>query len=68
MAQINEYDILQHLRDPDTKRKAFEQMVNVYSRKLYWQIHYLIQNHEDADDVLQNTFIKAWRRIDNFKG
>ncbi len=68
MAQINEYDILQHLRDPDTKRKAFEQMVNVYSRKLYWQIHYLIQNHEDTDDVLQNTFIKAWRGIDNFKG
>jgi RNA polymerase sigma-70 factor (ECF subfamily) len=43
-------------------------MVNVYSRKLYWQIHYLLQNHEDTDDVLQNTFIKAWRGIDNFKG
>ena len=68
MAQIDEHEILRHLRDPDTKRKAFEQMVNVYSRKLYWQIHYLLQNHEDTDDVLQNTFIKAWRGIDNFKG
>lgn len=68
MAQIDEHEILQHLRDPKTKRKAFAQMVSVYSRKLYWQIHYLLQNHEDTDDVLQNTFIKAWRGIDNFKG
>ena len=68
MAHIDEQEILQRLQDPATKRKAFEQMVNVYSRKLYWQIHYLLQNHEDTDDVLQNTFIKAWKGIDNFKG
>jgi RNA polymerase sigma-70 factor (ECF subfamily) len=68
MAHIDEHEILQRLQDPAAKRKAFEQMVNVYSRKLYWQIHYLLQNHEDTDDVLQNTFIKAWRGIDNFKG
>lgn len=68
MAHIDEHEILRRLQDPATKRKAFEQMVNVYSRKLYWQIHYLLQNHEDTDDVLQNTFIKAWRGIDNFKG
>lgn len=68
MAHIDEHEILQRLQDPATKRKAFEQMVNVYSRKLYWQIHYLLQNHEDTDDVLQNTFIKAWKGIDNFKG
>ena len=68
MAHIDEHEILQRLQDPAAKRKAFEQMVNVYSRKLYWQIHYLLQNHEDTDDVLQNTFIKAWKGIDNFKG
>ena len=68
MAHIDEHEILQRLQDPAAKRKSFEQMVNVYSRKLYWQIHYLLQNHEDTDDVLQNTFIKAWKGIDNFKG
>ena len=67
MAHIDEHEILQRLQDPATKRKAFEQMVNVYSRKLYWQIHYLLQNHEDTDDVLQNTFIKAWVNLADFK-
>lgn len=66
MAKVNEQDIILRLRNPQTKRKAFEDMVNGYSRQLYWQIHHLTQNHEDTDDVLQNTFIKAWKGIDNF--
>ena len=68
MAKIDEQDILRRIQDPTTRRRAFEQIVNVYSRQLYWQIHYLVQNHDDTDDVLQNTFIKAWRGIENFKG
>ena len=68
MAKIDEQEILKRLRDPRTKRRAFEDIVNGYSRQLYWQIHHLVQKHEDTDDVLQNTFIKAWRGIDFFKG
>ena len=68
MAKFNEQDILERLKDAQTKRRAFEDIVNNFSRQLYWQIHYLLQNHEDTDDVLQNTFIKAWKGIDNFKG
>lgn len=68
MAKIDEHDVLARLQDPRTKRKAFEEIVNAYSRQLYWQIHYLLQNHDDTDDVLQNTFIKAWKGIDHFKG
>ena len=68
MAKIDEQDILKRIQEPRTRRQAFEQIVNVYSRQLYWQIHYLVQNHEDTDDVLQNTFIKAWKGIENFKG
>lgn len=68
MARIDEADIIKRLHDPKTKRKAFEDMVNGYSRQLYWQIHHIVQNHQDTDDILQNTFIKAWRGIDNFKG
>ena len=67
MAQLPP-DILKRLKNPQTKRKAFEDLVNHYSRQLYWQIHHLVQNHDDTDDVLQNTFIKAWSGIDNFKG
>ena len=68
MAKMDEKDIVARLHDPREKRRAFEEMVKVYSRQLYWQIHYLVQNHEDTDDVLQNTFVKAWRGIDGFKG
>jgi len=68
MAKIDEQDILKRIQDPQSKRRAFEEIVNVYSRQLYWKIHYVVQNHDDTDDVLQNTFIKAWRGLDNFKG
>lgn len=68
MAKIDEQDIIRKLQKAETKRRAFEEMVNAYSRQLYWQIHYLVQNHDDTDDVLQNTFVKAWRGIDSFKG
>lgn len=68
MAKIDEQDILNRLRNSGTKRRAFEEIVRGYSRQLYWQIHYMLHNHEDTDDVLQNTFVKAWRGVDNFKG
>ncbi len=66
MAKFDEKDILLKLKDPRTKRKAFEAIVNAYSRQLYWQIHHIVQNHDDADDVLQNTMLKAWNGIDAF--
>lgn len=68
MAKIDEQDILRRLKDPQTKRRAFEEVVKGYSRQLYWQIHYMLHNHDDTDDVLQNTFVKAWKGVDNFKG
>ena len=40
----------------------------LYSEPLYWQIRRLVQNHDDADDILQNTFMKAWQSIENFRG
>jgi RNA polymerase sigma-70 factor (ECF subfamily) len=49
------------------ERKAFEQIVRQYSEPLYWQIRRIVLNHEDANDVLQNTFIKAWTAIDTFQ-
>ena len=65
MGKIDEQDILNRLQNPLTRRRAFESIVNVYSRQLYWQIHYILQNHDDTDDVLQNTFIKAWKAATN---
>lgn len=43
-------------------------MVNTYKERLYWHIRRIVMNHDDADDVLQNTFIKVYRSIEGFKG
>lgn len=54
------------LKDPKTRRKAFEQMVRQYSEQLYWQVRRIVLSHEDANDVLQNVFLKAWSKMDGF--
>lgn len=60
-------ELLRLFRLEKTKEKAFAQFVNRYKEKLYWHIRRLVIVHEDADDVLQNTFIKAWRGLQNFR-
>ncbi len=64
----DEADLVARLRDPATCRKAFEEVIVRYGEPLYWQIRRMVQCHEDADDLLQNTFLKAWSYIENFRG
>ena len=66
MTKQEEQLLMQQLSDPTTQRKAFEQVVREYGEQLYWQIRRLVLVHEDADDVLQNVFIKAWSHLDEF--
>lgn len=68
MSKYNEEEILKQLQNPKTQSKAFEEIVNHYSQTIYWQIRRLVIDHEDTDDVLQNTFIKAWSNISSFRG
>ena len=68
MNKYDEENIIERLRGETTKRQAFSEVVNHYSRTLYWQVRHIVTNHEDADDVVQNTFLKAWRSIDSFEG
>ena len=53
--------------DMAEKRKLFEQIVPQYSEKLYWAIRRIVLCHDDANDVLQNVFIKVWKGIDDFQ-
>ncbi|NPD93131.1 RNA polymerase sigma factor [Prevotella sp. PMUR] len=55
------------LADPKTERKAFGILVNQYGEKLYWQIRRIVLTHDDANDVLQNVFLKAWNNLDSFR-
>ena len=60
--------LVEQLMNPKTQRRAFEQVVRLYSEQLYWQVRRIVLAHEDANDVLQNALIKAWQALDTFKG
>ncbi|MDR1814370.1 MAG: sigma-70 family RNA polymerase sigma factor [Tannerella sp.] len=68
MQQFNEEELMIQLRDPSKQRDAFTRVVNLFSEKLYWQIRKMVLDHEDANDILQNTFLKAWTNLDGFRG
>lgn len=68
MKMIDDDKILEDLRNPQTVRKGFSNLVSEYSERLYWQIRKLVLSHDDANDILQEVFIKAWTNIDNFRG
>ena len=61
-------DLIERLRDPKQCRRAFADVVKTYTEPLYWQIRRMVQTHEDANDLLQNTFMKAWQSLENFRG
>lgn len=69
MSELKEDErLVQDLMNPETRRKAFSQLVSTYQEQLYWQIRKLLINHDDTADVLQNTFIKIWENLDTFRG
>ena len=54
--------LIERLRQPESCRAAFSE------EPLYWQIRRMVESHDDASDVLQNSFLKAWQSIENFRG
>lgn len=65
---IDDTEIVKRLHDPKQSREAFTEIIKTYSEPLYWQIRRMVMNHDDANDLLQNTFLKAWSNIENFRG
>ncbi len=66
-AQPNDQELLQSFRDPATKERAFTGIIKKYQERLYWHIRRMVVDHEDANDVLQNMFIKVWKGLENFR-
>ncbi len=69
MTQHSSEDLLliEKFKDADTKESAFTAIVKKYQERVYWQIRRLVINHEDANDVMQNVFIKAWNGLEQFR-
>jgi RNA polymerase sigma-70 factor (ECF subfamily) len=60
--------ILDSLKDPSKKEWAFRLLISQYKERLYTHIRKMVLNHDDADDVLQNSLIKVWNGLDSFRG
>ncbi|WP_158838563.1 RNA polymerase sigma factor [Polaribacter sp. L3A8] len=58
--------LIEQLKNVKTKEKAFRELITLYKERLYWHIRKIVISHDDADDVLQNTFIKVFKNIDKF--
>lgn len=68
MHSLDDEHLIKLIKNSDTQRKGFEIIVHQYSQQLYWQIRRIVLTHEDCNDILQNTFLKAWSSINTFQG
>jgi RNA polymerase sigma-70 factor (ECF subfamily) len=67
MIDINDSILLQQFKEPETREKAFTNILKKYQEKIYWHIRRMVVEHDDANDVVQNAFIKAWKGLENFR-
>ncbi|MDB5230152.1 MAG: sigma-70 family polymerase sigma factor [Chitinophagaceae bacterium] len=65
--QSDDKDLLYQFRQPETKERAFTALIKKYQEKLYWHVRRIVVTHDDANDVLQNVFIKVWKALGNFR-
>ena len=60
-------ELLIQFRKPETKESAYTTLIRKYQEKLYWHIRRMVVDHDDANDVLQNVFIRVWNGLENFR-
>lgn len=65
---LEEEVLIERLKDPVTREASYRTLISTHKERLYWHIRKIVLSHEDADDVLQNTFIKVFRHIEGFNG
>lgn len=65
--QASDQELLESFRDPVTREPAYTKIIKKYQERLYWHIRRMVVEHEDANDVLQNVFIKVWKGLENFR-
>ncbi|MCM1319245.1 MAG: sigma-70 family RNA polymerase sigma factor [Muribaculaceae bacterium] len=66
--QTDEAKLVAELQNPKLAHQAFDRLMRKYGEQIYWQIRKMVVNHDDANDLLQNTFLKAWNNLCNFRG
>lgn len=67
-APIDEKELVRQLQNKATASRAFDLLLKMYSQPVYWQIRKMVVSHDDANDLVQNVFLKAWNNLHNFRG
>jgi RNA polymerase sigma-70 factor (ECF subfamily) len=67
LTTMSDTELLVQFRNPVTKERAFTAVIKKYQEKLYWHVRRMVIEHEDANDVLQNVFIRVWNALENFR-
>src|ERR1700740_806331 len=67
LTAVSDSELLVQFRNPVTKERAFTSIIKKYQEKLYWHVRRMVIDHEDANDVLQNVFIRVWNGLENFR-
>lgn len=65
---IDEKELVKQLQNPATANQAFGELLKAYSQPVYWQIRKMVASHDDANDLVQNVFLKVWNNLHNFRG
>ena len=68
MEHLSDQELLEGLRNPESKNYTFNLLCRKFQERLYWHIRRIVLSHEDADDLLQETFLQSWQKIDSFEG
>lgn len=67
LKNLEDKELVQKFVNPDTRNFAYNQLVRKYQQKVYWHIRKMVIDHDDADDLTQETFIKIWKNLENFR-
>ena len=65
---MDEQELIEKIRNPDTRNYGFNLLVREYQQKIYWHIRKMVIDHDDANDVTQDVFIKVWKNLERFRG
>ncbi|EJF09144.1 MULTISPECIES: RNA polymerase sigma factor [Pontibacter] len=64
---MEDKEILEKFANPDSRNLAFNQLIRKYQQKIYWHVRKMVIDHDDADDLTQEVFIKVWKNLENFR-
>ena len=65
--QVDDAEILRKFQDEKTRNEAFNLLLKKYQQKLYWHVRRMVIDHDDADDLIQDTFVKVWKNLPGFR-